>query len=142
MVGWDKVCKPKDMGGLGLYSTKSRNIALLAKLNWRVMENADALWSKTLKSKYCPSGIMDDRLRTRRSGSSNWKGLKVGHETFRKGLRWVVNNGHCISFWHDLWVGDRPLRCLVQGPLSPIEDSFRVCDVIEGMSMWDFSKIS
>jgi hypothetical protein len=43
MVGWDKVCKPKDKGGLGLYSTKSRNIALLAKLNWRVMEDTDAL---------------------------------------------------------------------------------------------------
>jgi ribonuclease HI len=142
MVGWEKVCKPKDKGGLGLYSTKSRNIALLAKLNWRVMEDADALWAKTLISKYCPSGILDDRLRSRRSGSSNWKGLKVGHETFRKGLRWVVNNGHGVSFWHDLWVGDRPLRCLVQGPLSPIEDSLRVCDVIEGVSMWDLSKIS
>jgi ribonuclease HI len=110
MVGWEKVCKPKDKGGLGLYSTKSRNIALLAKLNWRVMEDADVLWAKTLQSKYCPSGIMDDRLKARRSGSSNWKGLKVGHETFRKGLRWVVNNGHCVSFWHDLWVGDRPLQ--------------------------------
>jgi hypothetical protein len=142
MVGWDKVCQPKEKGGLGLYSTRSRNIALLAKLNWRVMEDAEALWSKTLKSKYCPSGIMDDRLRTRRSGSSNWKRLKVGHETFRKGLRWVVNNGHCVSFWHDLWVGDRPLRYLVQGPLSPVEDSFRACDVIDGVSMWDFSKIS
>uniref|UniRef100_A0A2N9H5A8 CCHC-type domain-containing protein n=1 Tax=Fagus sylvatica TaxID=28930 RepID=A0A2N9H5A8_FAGSY len=88
MVGWEKVCKPKDKGGLGLYSTKSRNIALLAKLNWRVMEDADALWAKTLQSKYCPSGIMDDR----------------------------------------------PLRCLVHGPLSPLEDSLRVCDVIEGVS--------
>jgi hypothetical protein len=141
MVGWDKVCQPKDKEGLGLYSIKSRNIALLAKLNWRVMEDAEALWSKTLKSKYCPSGIMDDRLRTRRSGSSNWKGLKVGHDTFRKGLRWVVNNGHSVSFWHDLWVGDKPLRYLVQAPLSPVEDSFWVCDVIEGVSMWDFSKI-
>ncbi len=30
----------------------------------------------------------------------------------------------------------------MQGSLSPFEDSFRVCDVIEGVSMWDFSKIS
>jgi hypothetical protein len=117
------------------YTTKSRN---LAKLNWRVMEDSDALWAKTLKSKYCPSDIMDDRLKTRSSGSSNWKGLKVGHEVFRKGLRWVVNNGRFVSFWHDLWVGDRPLRCLVHGPLSPLEDSLWVCDVIESVSMWDF----
>jgi hypothetical protein len=30
----------------------------------------------------------------------------------------------------------------VQGPLSLVEDSFRVCDVVEGVSMWDFSRIS
>jgi hypothetical protein len=88
------------------------------------MEDADALWAKTLKAKYCSSGIMDERLLTRNNGSSNWKGLKVGHEVFRKGLCWVVNNGHCVSFWHDLWVGDRPLRGLVHGPLSILKDYF------------------
>jgi hypothetical protein len=86
--------------------------------------------------------LLNGRLITHSSGSSNWKGLKVGHEVFRKGLHWVVNNGHCVSFWHDLWVGDRPLRWLVHGPLSTLEDSYWVCDVIEGVSTWDFSKIS
>ena len=33
MVSWEKVCRPKNLGGLGLYATKPRNIALLAKLN-------------------------------------------------------------------------------------------------------------
>uniref|UniRef100_A0A2N9HHK0 Reverse transcriptase domain-containing protein n=1 Tax=Fagus sylvatica TaxID=28930 RepID=A0A2N9HHK0_FAGSY len=111
-------------------------------LNWRVMENPNSLWAKTLIAKYCPNGIMDERLGTRRSGSSNWKGLKKGHEVFRKGLRWVVNNGQEISFWHDLWVGDRPLRSLVHGPLSPWEDSLRICDVVEGVSMWNLSTLS
>ena len=142
MVSWQKVCRPKNLGGLGLYATKPRNIALLAKLNWRVMEESASLWAKTLISKYCPNGIMDEKLVSRRSGSNNWKGLKVGHEVFRRGIRWVVNNGHDASFWHDLWVGDKPLRDLIHGPLSPLEDSLRVCDVIENVSMWDFSKIS
>jgi ribonuclease HI len=142
MISWDKVCRPKDLGGLGLYTTKSRNIALLAKLNWRVMEESDSLWAKILVSKYCLNGIMDEKLMTRSSGSSNWKGLKMGHEAFRKGIRWLVNNGHDVSFWHDLWVGDRTIRSLVHGPLSFLEDSLRVCDVMESVSMWDFSKLS
>jgi hypothetical protein len=33
MVSWDKVCRPRDLGGLGLYSAKARNLAFLAKLN-------------------------------------------------------------------------------------------------------------
>jgi hypothetical protein len=85
---------------------------------------------------------MDERLRTRRNGSSNWKGLRKGHEVFGKGLRWVVNNGHEIFFWHDLWVGDCPIRTLVHGPLSSWEDSLRVCDVVEGVSMWNLSILS
>ena len=49
MVGWDKICKPKKDGGLGLSSAaKPRNIALLAKLNWRLVEEKDCLWAKTL----------------------------------------------------------------------------------------------
>uniref|UniRef100_A0A2N9ESQ0 Reverse transcriptase domain-containing protein n=2 Tax=Fagus sylvatica TaxID=28930 RepID=A0A2N9ESQ0_FAGSY len=115
--------------------------------------NRDFLWgstderkkmhmAKTLIAKYYPNGIMDERLETRRSGSSNWKSLKKGHKVFRKGLRWVVNNGHEISFWHDLWVGDSPLRSLVHGPLSSWEDSLRVCDVVEGVSMWNLSTLS
>ena len=73
------------------------------------MKESDSLWAKTLVSKYCPNGIMDEKLVTRRNGSNNWKGLKIGHEVFRRGIQWVVNNGHDVSFWHDLWVGDRPL---------------------------------
>ena len=34
-VGWDKVTKPKEEGGLGLQSAKGRNVALHSKLNWR-----------------------------------------------------------------------------------------------------------
>ena len=54
----------------------------------------------------------------------------------------MVNNGHEISFWHDLWVGDSPLHSLVHGPLSSWEDSLRVCDVVEGVSMWNLSILS
>ena len=32
-VNWNEVTKPKELGGLGLQSTKGRNMALLAKLN-------------------------------------------------------------------------------------------------------------
>jgi ribonuclease HI len=142
MVGWDKICRPKKDGGLGLYSAKPRNIALLAKLNWRLVEEKDSLWAKTLLAKYCPNGPLDINERTSRSGSSNWRGLKMGHEIFRKGIRWVVRNGHSVSFWHDNWVGNKPLREVIQGPIPPLEECFCVVDVIEGVGFWDFSKIS
>lgn len=35
-VKWGNVTKPRNLGGLGLQTTKGRNTALLAKLNWRL----------------------------------------------------------------------------------------------------------
>ena len=52
-VGWQKVTKPKEKGGLGLQSAKGRNTALLAKLNWRLHVEKEALWAKVLRKKYC-----------------------------------------------------------------------------------------
>uniref|UniRef100_A0A2N9HIV3 CCHC-type domain-containing protein n=1 Tax=Fagus sylvatica TaxID=28930 RepID=A0A2N9HIV3_FAGSY len=141
MVGWDKICRPKKDGGLGLSAAKPRNIALLAKLNWRLVEEKDSLWAKTLLAKYCPNGPLEINERTSRSGSSNWRGLKMGHEIFRQGLCCVIRNGHLVSFWHDTWVGNRPLREAIQGPIPPFEDCFCVVDVIEGEDSiaWDSS---
>ena len=34
LVGWSKVIKPKEEGGLGIQAAQAKNIALLAKLNW------------------------------------------------------------------------------------------------------------
>ncbi|XP_065629558.1 uncharacterized protein LOC112003977 [Quercus suber] len=45
-VGWYKVTKAKEKGGLGIQLAKGRNQALLAKLNWRFRMENDALWAK------------------------------------------------------------------------------------------------
>jgi hypothetical protein len=136
------VCRPKREGGLGLYATKPRNKALLAKLNWRLHDEKESWWARTFTAKYCPNSIISSPLPIHRGGSSNWRGFKLGHEMFRNGLRWVVNNGQHVSFWKDKWVGNQPLRDLIRGPLSFEESSFRICDFIEGASFWDFSKLS
>ena len=36
MVGWSKIVKSKDEGGLGIQEARAKNIALLSKVNWRM----------------------------------------------------------------------------------------------------------
>lgn len=43
-VGWNKVTRPVVKGGIGLQTAKGRNLAYLAKLNWRLYTEKDALW--------------------------------------------------------------------------------------------------
>ena len=52
-VRWQKVTKTKEEGGLCLQTARGRNIAMLAKLNWRLHIKNDAPWSQALRSKYC-----------------------------------------------------------------------------------------
>lgn len=52
LIGWKKITKPKKEGGLGIQTTKEKNKALLAKLNWRFNTEKDSLWARVLSQKY------------------------------------------------------------------------------------------
>lgn len=52
LVSWDKICKPKREGGLGIRLEKEMNVALLAKLRWRLLNTYDTLWVKVLRKKF------------------------------------------------------------------------------------------
>ena len=34
LVRWEKIIRPKEEGGLGIHSTRAKNVPLLTKLNW------------------------------------------------------------------------------------------------------------
>jgi len=52
MVAWERLCKPKREGGLGIRSAKEMNNALLAKLGWRLLNTRDGLWVQILRKKF------------------------------------------------------------------------------------------
>ena len=49
---WDRLCQPKKHGGLGFRRCKDFNLALLAKVAWKVATNHNSLCVKLLRSKY------------------------------------------------------------------------------------------
>ena len=52
MVNWQTVTVPKELGGLGLFQMRYRNLALLAKLCWRLANEHEAPWAKMIAAKY------------------------------------------------------------------------------------------
>lgn len=52
LVGWNKIIKSKEEGGLGIQAARAKNIALLAKLNWRLYQEKDSLWARIILQKY------------------------------------------------------------------------------------------
>lgn len=63
-VGWGKVTKPKEEGGLGIQSARGRNLALLAKLNWSFKTKGEFLWAKVLKGNIVAHGDWVLEIRT------------------------------------------------------------------------------
>ena len=53
-LSWDKVCTPREEGGLGFRDFKTFNLALLAKQGWKLQTNTSSLVYKVLKAKYFP----------------------------------------------------------------------------------------
>uniref|UniRef100_A0A2N9IUL5 RNase H type-1 domain-containing protein n=1 Tax=Fagus sylvatica TaxID=28930 RepID=A0A2N9IUL5_FAGSY len=53
---------------------------LWGSTNERKKMHLESWWARTLTAKYCPNGITSSPLPINRGGSSNWRGLKLGHE--------------------------------------------------------------
>ena len=51
LVRWERVCKPKDQGGLGIRNSRDMNQASLAKIGWKLCLNDQSLWAKVLRVK-------------------------------------------------------------------------------------------
>ncbi|KAF7812763.1 ribonuclease H [Senna tora] len=109
LINWDHICQPKREGGLGLFKSRNRNISLLAKLNWRIMDDHNKVWAKCIQ--HYQEGII-------KGYSTIGRGIRWGKELLDRGTISLVMNGNNTSFWKDNWTGLGPLSSLVQGPLN------------------------
>lgn len=75
LISWEKLCKPKNAGGLGFRSLCTLNMAHMMKLGWQVVANPEKLWVQAMRSKYrCGSQTMPDMVIRSRS-SHAWRAI-------------------------------------------------------------------
>ena len=133
--------RPKEDGGLGIQAAKAKNLALLAKLNWRMYQEKEALWAKVILKKYCSPSRMRARDPDALPCSPNWKAIKTGFPIFSSGICWGVGNGVRTKVWIDRWLKGDSLRDLIQGPLCLRDLSLTVED-FRGVGGWNWDLIS
>ncbi|KAL4340013.1 hypothetical protein GQ457_08G033300 [Hibiscus cannabinus] len=85
LLAWDKICTPKNAGGLGLRDLRRFNIALLGKQLWRFLVFPDSLVARVFRAKYYRSGILLDAGLPDHA-SYAWKGLHSALQEFRGGF--------------------------------------------------------
>ncbi|GKV28743.1 hypothetical protein SLEP1_g37755 [Rubroshorea leprosula] len=113
-VSWDKVCKKKEEGGLGVRELRKFNLALLGKWWGRLAENREGLWKRVIIGKYGERGghWMDWIKEKEGLGSSWWRDVccidKLDRERvgwLSEGFRLKLGDGKRVSFWWDNWCG-------------------------------------
>ena len=141
LVGWNKIIKSKEEGGIGIQTLKAKYIALLANLNWRMFHEKESLWAKVILRKYCSDlrrhSVNPDKL----PSSPNWKAIMVGFPVFAKGIGWSIGNGEKIRVWQDIWIKGVPLKELIEGPLTSAEYDLKVTDLKQN-PVWNWNLIS
>nr|GEX50686.1 RNA-directed DNA polymerase, eukaryota [Tanacetum cinerariifolium] len=112
-ISWKNTIASRDLGGLGLGSFRAKNLGLLAKWQWRFLNENDAVWNKVISSLYGPHGgfnLVGSRLR-----NGVWQNiLNVGGAvdalgiSYRHSFKRKVGSGYEISNWTDNWSDDGP----------------------------------
>ena len=83
-LSWDKMCLPKEEGGLGFRDHKAFNLALLAKQGWRLQTNTTSLVHRVFKAWF----FLDGDFLSAKLGnypSFTWRSILASHKIVQKG---------------------------------------------------------
>ncbi|CAA7059954.1 unnamed protein product [Microthlaspi erraticum] len=119
------------------------NIALLAKLSWRLLHDDTSLWAKVLRSKYKVKDVKDAAwFNTKGNWSSTWQSVLKGmREVVIPGMSWVIGNGRTTNFWKDRWLlGSSLLEVATTGIPETLTEA-RVSDLWQSSYGWSFTQI-
>ncbi|KAM1330863.1 hypothetical protein ACFX2H_043101 [Malus domestica] len=74
LVAWEKLRSQKHYGRLGFKDIQCFNLALLAKIGWRITYRPDSLLATVLRDKYFPGKTFREAC-SGRGISWGWKGI-------------------------------------------------------------------
>ncbi|KAF7825051.1 ribonuclease H [Senna tora] len=103
LIAWNKICRPKAEGGLGLRSIQGLNHAILGKQLCRIMTSNHGLMGTIMGAKYVdpyPNG----NLTCRPYDSPLWKKLFKYKHLVTDHLKWRVGDGSSIHLYDRYWV--------------------------------------
>ena len=102
---WDRLCQPKNCGGLGFRKFEDTNLALLAKLGWKVATDPNAMWVNLLRQKYCRIDSFFS-VEPKKSDSSGWKDVLGTRNFIKESAVFLVGNGKGVKVFDDFWCFD------------------------------------
>jgi ribonuclease HI len=107
LKSWNSICSPKDEGGLGFRKMHDFNLALIAKLGWKLLSNSDCLWVNQLQRKYIKYGDFLSAPATH-SSSWLWKGIQRIKPFISAGACLRASRFSSSPVWTTSWIPTVP----------------------------------
>lgn len=142
LVSWETVTKDKKEGDLGIRNLRHMNLAFLAKLGWRMINEKDTLWVRIIQAKYRKNITNDSNFIWKTGASNVWKGICEANFILKQGVRKVARTGRNISFWHDRWIHTEPLITKATKIIIGDEVKCLVADYWTTKGTWDWEGLS
>jgi hypothetical protein len=117
-VSWDRICQPKEKGGLGIQNLAIFNSSLLFKWKWRCLNDRSAPWQDLLRFRYgsLVANFMYGEGRIGLKQASIWwrdmwsLGSEEDGGWFGNNISSLLRDGTDICFWKAKWIGTVPLK--------------------------------
>jgi hypothetical protein len=142
LKSWNSICTPKVEGGLGFRKMHDFNLALIAKLGWKLLSNSDCLWVKQLQKKYIK---YIDFLSSPATHTASWLWKRIQR------IKPFISAGACLRasrfssspIWTSNWIPTLPsFKPTPKFPLNRTFPSLQIMDLINYDNLsWKTSSI-
>jgi hypothetical protein len=105
LVAWEKICRPKNQGGLGVLDLTTQNEVLLLKNLHKCFNRHDIPWVKLVWSSYYSNGQIPGN---HMEGSFWWKAHLKLLDKFKGISRCNIGDGKSAYLWTDLGTDKLP----------------------------------
>lgn len=127
LVSWEKVCKPKEAGGLGFRNMKTLNQAYILKLAWQLINERDKLWVQIMRAKYQCGSLHLPKVSMKSNSSRLWNAISKNWKPIEDNIQWSVRSGQDTKFWLDRWLPDcHSLSHYMLDSIPETEKNFKV----------------
>lgn len=143
LVAWDKICRPKQYGRLGLRKTGDANLAYMMRASWRLCNSKDMMWSSIVRSKYKCGSEEVPKVNKLQVGSNFWRGIHHAWDLFSNNLVWRIGNGSQAKFWLDTWIPHvGPLHDCAASNV-PADDILRtIIEYVSDQGRWNHARFA
>ncbi|XP_039138867.1 uncharacterized protein LOC120276209 [Dioscorea cayenensis subsp. rotundata] len=135
LVAWNRITRPKDMGGWGILNLSDFNIALLGKWSWKLSCNPNCGWAKIIYINYLnrsPTGVLSytpprnksffwagvipallpfrSCIKLNQDDSPNWVLEKNGKFTVKSFYKFLIDSGLYSPLYSHFWKTRSPSK--------------------------------